>query len=104
MDTAVASTSLQTLREESARLEALVALARDSNVASAPAVVLAADAEDRIRMLDAALSQPGVDDAGQLDLWSRRVAALRELAGLEGTNRWLAAKGEPFQGAVALVD
>lgn len=102
--TVAAVPSLQSLREESARLEALVTLARDDRMASAPAVVLAADAEDRVRMLDAALSRPGLGDAEQLDLWTRRVAALRELAGVEGTNRWLAANGESLQGAVALVD
>lgn len=101
---APSTSPLQTLREESARLEALVALARDERMASAPAMVLAADAEDRVRMVDAALSSPGLGDAEQLDLWTRRVAALRELAGIEGTNRWLAAQGESLQGAVALVD
>jgi hypothetical protein len=32
------------------------------------------------------------------------VAAMRELAGVEGTNRWLAANGDSLQGAIALVD
>jgi hypothetical protein len=32
------------------------------------------------------------------------VDALREFAGVESTNRWLAANGETLQGAIALVD
>ena len=96
--------SLDDLRAESARLEALAALVRDDRVASGPAMVLAADAEDRVRLIDAALSRTDPGDASQLDLWMRRVAALRELAGVEGTNRWLAANGESLEGAIALVD
>lgn len=96
--------ALASLRAESARLESVAALARDERMASAPAMVLAADAEDRIRVIDAALSQGDLDTDAQIELWTRRVATLRELAGLEGTNRWLAANGESFQSAIALVD
>ncbi len=97
-------TTLQALRAESARLETLAALARDDRLASGPSMVLAANAEDRVRLIDAVLSRGDVDDARQLDLWARRVDALRELAGVEGTTRWLAAQGESLQGAIALVD
>lgn len=98
------ATPLDALRAESARLESLVALVRDERVQSAPAAMLAADVDDRLRLIDAALSQPGLADAERLDLWSRRVAALRELAGLEGTRRWLAVHGESYEDAIARVD
>lgn len=103
-ETTPAAAALASLRAESARLESVAALARDERMASAPAMVLAADAEDRIRVIDAALSQGDLDTDAQIELWTRRVATLRELAGLEGTNRWLAANGESFQSAIALVD
>lgn len=96
--------ALDRLRTESARLEALAAYARDDRMTSAPAAVLAGDVEDRLRLIDAALSQPDLADAQRVDLWTRRVAALRELAGVEGTRRWMAANGESLQGAIALVD
>ncbi|GAB6195961.1 hypothetical protein [Lysobacter xanthus] len=102
--TTAPSTALDDLRAESARLEALAALARNDRMASAPAMVLAGEAEDRVRLIDDALSQPALGEAERIDLWTRRVAALRELAGVEGTTRWLAANGESLQGAIALVD
>lgn len=98
------SSPLDALRSESARLESLVALAHDDRMSSGPAAILAADAADAVRAIDFALSQPTLDAGERLDLWTQRVAALRELAGLETTNRWLAANGESLQGAIALVD
>jgi hypothetical protein len=98
------TSALARLRTESARLEALAALARDDRMSSAPATILAAEAEDRVQLVDAALSRTDLEPAQQLDLWTRRVAAMRELAGVEGTTRWLAANGESLQGAIALVD
>lgn len=98
------STSLDDLRAESARLEALVAYARDERMQSAAAAMLIGDVDDRLHVIDAALSQTGLADSERLDLWSRRVDALRELAGLEGTQRWLAAHGESYEDALARVD
>lgn len=95
--------SLAGLQRESARLEALVALARDETVSSAPAVLMTASLDDRLRLIDAALSQPGLVDYERTGLWRQRVEALRELAALEGTQRWLAANGESM-GALARVD
>lgn len=95
--------SLAALHAESARLEMLVAYARDDRMTSAPAAVLAAAVDDRIRLIDAALSQPVVDAAARASLWRERVAALQELAALEGTQRWMAVQGRSLD-ALARVD
>lgn len=95
--------ALAALRAQSARLETLVAYARDDRMTSAPAAVLAASVDDRIRLIDAALMQPGVDIPTRTSLWHERVDALQELASLEGTQRWMAAHGASMD-AVARVD
>lgn len=95
--------SVVRLQQESARLEALVALARDDRMASAPATVMAATLDDRIRLIDAALTQGDLDVATRASLWSERVDTLQDLASLEGTRRWMAAHGASMD-AVARVD
>lgn len=92
------------LMAESARLEALVALASDERVGSASGVVLTAGLQDRIGLIDAALSQGGLDDAARATLWQQRISTLRDLAGIESTQRWLAAQGERYDGALVRID
>lgn len=98
---APADTRLAALMGESARLEALLALADDDRYASAPAAALAIDLEDRVRAVDAALAGAGDPDRRRV-LWARRVGLLRELAGLESSRQWLAARGDRFDGALVL--
>ncbi|GAA5078262.1 hypothetical protein [Lysobacter panacisoli] len=95
---------VQSLQSESAQLEALVALARDDRVASANAASLAAGLDERIGRIDASLSQPGLADTDRTLLWQERVATLRELAGVETTQRWLTTHGERYDGALVSVD
>ncbi|MFZ5655731.1 MAG: hypothetical protein ACOY37_01490 [Pseudomonadota bacterium] len=97
------ATDLAALHRESARLEALVAYARDERMASAPAAVVSATLDERIGLIDTALMQPGLDEPTRAALWTERVLALRELASLEGTQRWMAAQGVSMD-AVARVD
>lgn len=94
---------LDALRQESARLEALVAYARDDRMTSATAALMSASLDDRIRLIDAALMQPDLADDARSSLWNQRVGALQELAALEGTQRWMAAHGTSMD-AVARVD
>ncbi len=94
---------LDALREQSARLEALVAYARDERMTSAAAAVMSASLDDRIRLIDAALMQPALGDDMRSSLWDQRVGALQELAALEGTQRWMAVHGASMD-AVARVD
>lgn len=105
-DTAVTTPAdpLPRLYAESAQLEALVALARDDRVASASGAVLAGELDAHIGLIDAALSQPDLSPAQRSALWQQRVDALRELAGVESTERWLASHGERLDGALVRVD
>ncbi|HZX78409.1 hypothetical protein [Lysobacter sp.] len=96
--------AMQSLQSESAQLEALVALARDERVASANAAALTAELDERIGRIDASLSQPTLGDADRLALWQERVTAMRELAGIETTQRWLTARGERYDGALVSID
>jgi len=100
-DSAVA---LQALQTESAQLEALVALARDERVSSASGAALGVELDERIGRIDAALSQPGLPDSERTGLWQQRVEAMRELAGIETTQRWLVTRGERYDGALVNVD
>jgi hypothetical protein len=90
---ATAAGALDALYTESARLEALLDLARDDRVASASAALLAAELDAQVAGIDARLAQPGLDDAQRTALWQARVDALRQAAGFESTQRVLAAQG-----------
>lgn len=96
--------AVQSLQAESARLEALVALARDDRVASANGAALTTQLDERIGRIDASLSQPGLADGDRALLWQERVVAMRELAGIETTQRWLTTHGERYDGALVSVD
>lgn len=85
--------TLPALIAESAQLEALLA-ATTMSTASAPALALGADLEDRLAAIDARLTGADLDPQTQLRLWQQRLALLRELAGLQSTQQWLAARGE----------
>ena len=95
---------LERLYAESARLEALVALARDDRVASGTDAVLSSVYDTRVADIDAALVQPDVTPARRTALWRERVAAMRELAGFESTRRLLAAQGERYDARLVSVD
>lgn len=100
-DATPSAAQLAALMGESARLEALFALADDDRYASAPAAALSLDLEDRVRAVDAALAQTA-DPARQRVLWVQRVGLLRELVGFESSRQWLAAHGDRFDGALVL--
>jgi len=92
------------LQAESAQLEALLAIARDDRVASASGAALAVELDRRIGRIDASLSQPGLADVDRAELWQARVSTMRELAGIETTQRWLLSSGERYDGALVSVD
>lgn len=85
---------LDALYAESARLEALLALARDDRVSSASAAVLSSELDAQVAGIDASLAQPGLDAAQRSALWQARVDALRQAAGFESTQRVLASQGD----------
>jgi hypothetical protein len=96
--------AMEPLYAESARLEALLALARDDRVASATAVALGSDFEARIAGIDAALVQPSLTKQRRLELWKDRVSALRAYASFESTQRALAASGERYDAMLVSID
>jgi hypothetical protein len=90
----IAAPALDALYAESARLETLLALARDDRVASAAAALLSAELDAQVAGIDVRLAQPGLDDAQRRTLWQARVDALRQAAGFESTQRVLASQGD----------
>lgn len=95
---------LQPLYAEAAQLEALLSLARDERVASASGAALGDALVERLVATDFALAQPGLSTAQRVALWRDRVAALRQLAGVASTERWLAVHGRAYGDAFVRVD
>jgi len=87
------TTRLQDLYAESARLEALLSVARDDRVASGSAAMLSSELDARIAAIDATLARTDLADAERLQLWQARVETLRQAAGFESTQRLLASQG-----------
>lgn len=99
-----ADDAMEPLYAESARLEALLALARDDRVSSATAIALGSDFEARVAGIDAALVQPSLTAQRRLELWKERVSALRTYASFESTQRALAASGERYDAMLVSID
>lgn len=102
--TATATDAIQGLQAQSARLEALVAIARDERVGNASNELFSAELDAGIATVDAALSNDDLDDARRQQLWQQRVDLLQQLAGVESTARWLAAQGMSNETALVSVD
>ena len=105
--TAPASTTgneLEALYAQSAQLEAVLAYARDDRVGSGSAETVAARLDQRLALIDAALSQPDLPAARQRELWQQRVATLRTLTSFETNRRLLSARGEHYDGVLVRVD
>ena len=96
--------ALAGLQAESARLEALLAFARDERVSSATAAVLAEQMDESLAAIDAALIQPGLPIETRRALWQQRVDGLRAVTGFESNRRWLAAQGTRYDAALVAVD
>ena len=99
-----AASAMEPLYAESARLESLLALARDDRAASATVVALGSDFEARVANIDAALTQPSLTTQRRIELWRERVSALRAYASFESTQRALAASGERYDAMLVSID
>lgn len=98
---AVQSTDpLDALMAESAQLEHFISAASNDAMATASTTMLSLAFEERLQRVDAALSDPSLDDASRQRLWQQRVSLLREYAGVQGTRQWLAAQGATLDGAL----
>ncbi len=98
-----AGNPLADVQLESARLEALLAMADDERVGSGTGAMLATQMQSRLAGIDSELASGGLDDDARLSLWDARVQTLRELASLEATERWFAAEGREFDTALVQV-
>ncbi len=79
---------LDALYTESARLEAVLAQLPDSSTGNVAALAVSADLQDQVTHIDLALSQPALPVATRTSLWEQRVDTLRQLTGVEATQRW----------------
>lgn len=103
----VPAAELERLYAESAQLEALVALARETRVVTTgPAAALASRFETRVAEIDARLVALGTTGASpeRARLWRERVAAMRDLASFETTQRLLASRGERYDAMLVSID
>ncbi|GHA88958.1 hypothetical protein [Cognatilysobacter bugurensis] len=81
-----------------------MALTRDDRVASAAGAAIGNALVARVAAIDAELARPGLSEAQRTALWHGRVAALRQLVGVEPTERWLAVHGRAYGDASVHVD
>lgn len=95
---------LESLYAQSAQLEGLLAMARDDSVSSGLAAALTAAMESEVASIDAALTQPDVSLQQRGELWRARVDTLRQLVGIETTQRLYAARGQQYEAALVSID
>lgn len=91
---------LDVLYTESARLEAVLAQLPDRSAGNVAALAVSAELQDQVTHIDLALSQPALPDDTRAALWEARVDTLRQLAGVEATQRWQVALNDHGDGAV----
>ncbi len=95
---------LEPLYAQSAQLEQLLAMARDDRVASGTVATLTDLLDTEVAQIDAALVQPDLSQQRRSELWGERVDTLRQLVGVEATQRLLAARGQQYDAALVSID
>ena len=85
---------LDALYTESARLEAVLAQLPDSGAGNVAALAVSADLQDQVSHIDIALSQPALPAATHTALGEERVDTLRQLTGVQATQRWQVAAAD----------
>lgn len=101
---ASAPASLELLYAQSAQLEGLLALVRDERVSSGTAAALADSLDTEVASIDAALGQADVTPQHRDALWRDRIETLRQLVGIETTQRLYAARGQQYDAALVSID
>lgn len=99
---AVDSDPLRALQEESARLDAVLAVSRQAQVQDAANASLSGQIIDRVQWIDATLGQTLGAEAEQA-LWQERVELLRRLALIESREQWFAAAADADSSAPLLM-
>ncbi|MGV8943568.1 hypothetical protein [Thermomonas sp.] len=100
----VAGSNLDSLYAQSAQLESLLAFARDDRVASGATATLIDTLDAQVASIDAALIQPDVIPQRRTELWRNRVDTLRQLVGIETTQRLYSARGLQYEAALVSID
>jgi hypothetical protein len=103
-DSPASQATLESLYALSAQLEGVLALARDDRVSTGTAAALTDTLNAQVASIDAALTQPDVSLQGRTDLWGERIDALRQLVGIETTQRLYSARGQQYQAALVSID
>ena len=96
--------SLDALYAQSAQLEGLLSLARDDSVSTGTAAALTDALIGQMADIDAVLAQPDTSPQARDDLWRNRVDTLRQLVGIETTQRLYSARGQPYEAALVSID
>lgn len=95
---------LEPLYAQSAQLEGLLVLARDERISTGTAAALTDTLSEQVADIDAALAQPDVSLQDRDDLWRNRVDTLRQLVGIETTQRLYSARGQQYEAALVSID
>ena len=98
------ASSLEPLYAQSAQLEGLLAMARDDRVSNGTAAALSDNLDARVASIDAALTRTDVTPQRRSDLWRDRIDTLRQLVGIETTQRLYSARGQQFDAALVSID
>lgn len=96
--------ALPALYAQSAQLESLLAMARDDRVSTGTAAALTDTLNARMASIDAALAQSELGPQDRADLWGERIDTLRQLVGIETTQRLYAARGQHYEAALVSID
>lgn len=96
---------MRQLQTRSVQLEVWLERLRDPSVGTGPGALLAAELDDRLAGIDAALATVSTEGGDiQRELWRARVSALQRTLAFETRLRTLAAEGRDYDGALVTVD
>lgn len=96
--------SLEQLYAQSAQLESLLAMARDDRVSNGTAAAMSENLDARVASIDAALARADVSNERRGELWLDRIDTLRQLVGIETTQRLYSARGQQYDAALVSID
>ena len=103
-DAPASDANLESLYLQSAQLEGLLVLARDDSVSTGTAAALTDALSGQIIDIDAALIQQDTSMLELSTLWRDRVETLRQLVGIETTQRLYSARGQQYEAALVSID
>lgn len=95
---------LESLYAQSAQLEGLLLLARDDRVSTGTAAALTDTLNGQMAGIDAALTEPETSEQNRNELWRNRVNTLRQLVGIETTQRLYSARGQQYEADLVSID